>query len=460
MDASAPQLLKPLVEAIVHEVRDAVSKKTILPEQRLWIEWKLSSFEYTDDGPSIGMANGNQISKPDWFGAPRILQPRITTLAIYETTLEALKKEYPNQASPMADYLGKFTLIAIGIVLPDADNVKVTELENLCTSFLNDLAGGPITHRAKVNLGGVVLKSLSIQIAVGIRLRQPTREDIEIASPAAQFDHWQNPMAKIPQAIAEIEYVGARDQTVDLQREVEHFISVLRLFGVGSVAYTSYEMESDSILSLWRARSTLSSGIVVTARERYVIGREDEDRLKAFWRVVAQAIPKDIYDFEKQVSPITLAYDRYSDAVLHNGIVERRIANAVMGLEALLLDEIQELSYRLGMRIAKALSLIGKRPLEVRQRIHDAYRIRSLFAHGGHLSYKEKAKFERKYGDMKNFMLPLFDYLRSLIVLMISIHRDKEQVIDMLDDALIDPDKHDNLKNMVTPLTSLISGGS
>ena len=457
MNSSMPTLLDPLVQTITQEVKNAVSNKTVIPEQRLWVEWKLSSFEYTDDGVSTGMANGNQVSRPDWFGAPRLLEPRITTLAIYQTTLDALKKDYPNQASAMPDCLGKFTLMAIGIVLSDSDNVKVTELENLCTSFLNDLAGGPITHRAKVNLGGVVLRSSSIQIAVGIRLRQPTREDIEIASPAVQFVHLQNPIAKTPQAIAEIEYIGARDQTMELQREVGRFISVLRLFDVGSVLYTSYQMESNAILSAWGAHMTLGSGISATAGERYVIKQEDEDRLKMFWRTMSHTIPNGFYDFQKQVSHLTLAYDRYSDAILHNGIVERRIANAVMGLEALLLGETQELNYRLGLRIAKALSLVGKKPLEVRQRIHDAYRIRSLFAHGGHLSYKEKARLERRYGDMKKFTLPLFDYLRSLIILMISLHCDKEEVIDLLDDALIDQEKHESLKSRVSPLTSLIS---
>jgi hypothetical protein len=119
-------------------------------------------------------------------------------------------------------------------------------------------------------------------------------------------------------------------------------------------------MESDAISS-WGILATMSGGAVRSTSEHYVVGREDTSRLKRFWQSVSHAIPKDIYDFQKQVSPLTLAYDRYSDALLQNGIAERRIANAVMGLEALLLDEIQELSYRLGMRTAKALSLIGKK---------------------------------------------------------------------------------------------------
>lgn len=458
MESSVPEILDPLVQTIVQEVKDAVSNGTVAPDDLLWFQWKVSKLEYSDDGVNTGTASGTQFSRPSWRTAPRLLLPRITGRAVFETTLDALKRDYPDQASSIRSFLDTFISNVIVKVLSDIDNFKLTQLKTLCATFLNDLAGGPITYRAKVNLKGVVLRAQSIQVAVGVSLRRPTREDIEIASPIPFPLGLQRPFLSVPQAIVEIQYPGARGQNVGLQREVEHSVSILRLFGVGSVVYTSYEMESSSMVEGLGARCTMDSGVRVSAQERYVITHEDEDRLKRFWHTMVHAIPKDIYDFQKQVSPLTLAYDRYSDAVLQNGIVERRIANAVMGLEALLLDETQELSYRLGARIAKALSLVGKKPLEVRQRIKDAYRIRSLFAHGGHLSYKDKAKYERRYGNLKNFMLPLFDYLRSLIVLMISIHCDKEQMIDWIDDALIDSEKHDSLKSRVAPLTSLVSG--
>jgi hypothetical protein len=56
-------------------------------------------------------------------------------------------------------------------------------------------------------------------------------------------------------------------------------------------------------------------------------------------------------------------------------------------------------------------------------------------------------------------MLPLVDYLRSLIVLMSILHCDKEQVIDWLDDALIDEETHDNLKNRVSQFSSIVASG-
>ena len=75
-----------------------------------------------------------------------------------------------------------------------------------------------------------------------------------------------------------------------------------------------------------------------------------------------------------------------SDALMQNGMIERSIANAIMGLEGLLLKsggEVQELAHRLSNRTAKLLSNFKYDPLEVKKIVSDAYGARSLFVHGG-----------------------------------------------------------------------------
>jgi hypothetical protein len=135
---------------------------------------------------------------------------------------------------------------------------------------------------------------------------------------------------------------------------------------------------------------------------------------------------------------------------MHNSILERRIANAVMGLEALLLDATQELSYRLGLRTAKIMSLLGSDPREARQLIKDAYHIRNLFAHGSHLSYREKRKLELRYKDIKNIFSAIANYLRRLIVIMILIRKTKDEFIDLIDNSLVDRKKEEELDNLLS----------
>jgi hypothetical protein len=231
--------------------------------------------------------------------------------------------------------------------------------------------------------------------------------------------------------------------------------ALLRLFNVGSVNWISYDMSSDSLLDPFGA-GTMGSGARPAALDTYVIKSEAEPNLKRFWEALNVLLPKDIYDFHKQISHITLAYDRYTDGLLQNGMVERRIANAVMGLEALFLEETQELSYRLGLRISKILSMVGRNPLEVREVIKEAYAIRSAFAHGGHLTYKAKQKLDRKYGDVKKLLLSILDYLRLSIIIMILSRVSKEELVDLIDDALLDSDRQQQLQSRVSDAKALV----
>ena len=90
--------------------------------------------------------------------------------------------------------------------------------------------------------------------------------------------------------------------------------------------------------------------------------------MRRFINLLDPLIPQKLYRFgQGESSHLTVAFDRYCDALLRQGILEERIANAVMGLEALLLDQNQELSYRLSLRLAKSLSFLNEEAKEVKK---------------------------------------------------------------------------------------------
>src|SRR2546422_822861 len=91
-------------------------------------------------------------------------------------------------------------------------------------------------------------------------------------------------------------------------------------------------------------------------------------------------------------SSLTIAHTRYKEALFETPLFENRVATAMMGLEALFLDETQELSYRLSVRVSKTISFLKRDPFEVRETIKDAYSIRSKFAHGNVLTHKDRRK--------------------------------------------------------------------
>jgi hypothetical protein len=72
------------------------------------------------------------------------------------------------------------------------------------------------------------------------------------------------------------------------------------------------------------------------------------------------------------------------------------------------------------------------------------------------LEYKAKKRLERKYGDVKNLVLAILDYLRLSIIIMILSRSSKEELVDLIDDALLDSAKHQELQSRVSDANDLI----
>lgn len=262
----------------------------------------------------------------------------------------------------------------------------------------------------------------------------------------------------IPSAILNVEFLGR--QANEIQDRVSQAVAILRLFKVGSVEHISYRMHSESVIDVM-ASGTASSIIPPRSLEKSLIKEEDVQKLKSFWETMTRSMPSSFYDLrETKIDHIDIAYKRYCDALLQNGLMERRIANAVMGLESLFLKggETQELLYRLHIRIAKILSLMGHEPYGVRELLKDAYKVRNLFVHGAHLEYREKRTLNSKYGDVKSLLQSLLDYLRICTIIMIFVSKGKEELLDLIDDALVDKVKDSQLDSLLNTARAVISG--
>jgi hypothetical protein len=446
------ELLRALAKTIREIVSDAILSNKVVPGEGRAFQWKLNDFNYDDSGVKVSGTQGDYVSQRTWFRAWEVLELPIKAHDSFKDALNALRQNYPTL--PVAEWLGKITIALIGAFLPEGD--KSGKAEDIVDRFLNDLEEGPVTHTAQVYLQGVALRSDAIDIQCGVRIRKPQKEELEIPIPAELAEVFP----RYPSAIVEIESVGARERSPQLlQAQVEQCVALLRLFRVGSVKLMHYQMGCSSIVNPW-PHGRLTSGDKNPPLESYVIKTEDEPNLKRFWQTMNVNLPKDIYGFEKKVNHVTLAYDRYCDALLLNGVSERRIANVVMALEALFLKETekQELSYRLSVRVSKLISLIlNQNPLEVRSTWKDAYGVRSAFAHGGHLTNDRKRRIEGKYGSIGLFLLRLLDHLRVSIIASILCRIGKDALINLVDNALLDAQEHERLKRVLADTAALIS---
>jgi hypothetical protein len=248
-------------------------------------------------------------------------------------------------------------------------------------------------------------------------------------------------------------------KTVEGENEVQQLvwraITVLRLFKVGSVRELSYTNESDSFFALGGTlRSHRHFARVATA----VLDDEDRAAFENFWIRMMPQLPNEGYGHNRErVVSTDISYNRYSDALLSWGMpVERRISDAVIGLESLFLSEMDQLSYRLRLRVAKLLGIFGFVPGSVKETVGLAYEVRSCFLHGSHVSRKVLNKIERQHDGLDKLLLNVLDYLRCSIVTVILTAIHKAELINRLDASFLDEGSWLELNQSLREYTALI----
>jgi len=423
--------LRKFALAVKTKVNEHISTGAVQPDNETYFHWKVEKFRYTEKGVTEHSAHSEYITKKSWFRAIIKLEEIIKKSNEYAFTLEYLNKIL-GKTDKSQYYLDRFLSTMISQYL-EVETTKESDVDQLITTFIKDLREEPVKCGAEVELQGVALQPEKIQPIFGITLRQTKVEDLERETLVAGF--MIESFLPNPSAIMKIELLGRGIQVI--QKEVEKAIAILRLFKVGGVKWTTHHLFSESITDIVGGRITSGQA---PALETYTIEEEDIPKLKKFWKIMNDSIPDSFYWTSPTTDHLTIAYKRYSDSLLENGLLERRIANAVMGLEALILKpgEIQELPYRLGVRVSKIFALLGYDPHETKKAIIGAYKVRNLFAHGGQLSYEGKKKLESRYKDPKNLLLSILNYLRILMIVMMLSKREKDEFIDLVDNSLID----------------------
>lgn len=291
-----------------------------------------------------------------------------------------------------------------------------------------------------------------------INLRRTVLEDLE--KERIDLGHRER-VPRDPSAILKIQFEGFA--THELQPIVEQAITILRLFKVGSVSYLSYSMESDSLNEFFKgffSTPGINSSLILGGLSRCEIADEDVTRLEKFWRAMTEVLPPDGYDRRaSRVEPLMIAYQQYADATLIlSSSVERRISDAVMGLESLFLtrQENQELAYRLRMRVAKMFSVLGADPYSAKRIANDAYTVRSAFVHGDNVRDEDKKQIDKRYGNFGSLAKLILEQLRVTIVMLTLTKISKDDFIRLLDDSFIDSNKLPELEKLLVPIREFI----
>ncbi len=308
-------------------------------------------------------------------------------------------------------------------------------------------------HSSEVRLVGLAAPPTPVEFnahGTSVLLRRVTDEDLVEEQPEFVKRDYFPPT---PSAILRLSKILKGEY--EIQEAVWQAITVLRLFRVGSIRELSYTNETDSFFALG---GTVGSHQHYTVVTNSVIEDVDRERFKDFWLKLSEALPPEGYGRDqKRVDQIEIAYQRYSDALLFWGVtVERRISDAVIGLESLFLLENDGLSYRLRLRLARVLGTVGFDPHRVQDAMKRAYDVRSAFLHGDQVEARKLRKIDEQYGSLNNLLLQVLDHLRCAIVLLTLIKVTKAELIELLDSSFIDENAGQKLAEMLTPARALL----
>jgi hypothetical protein len=410
----------------------------------------------TDFGVELVDYQTEEFVKESWFRATRTVVWSLEGSDEYSETLSLLRQ------SSIGPEMGKRLLdsfahsISYRFLETDSVDARREYVYSQLETVKKHLAGDRFRHSSEVRLVGLVAATMPIELVasgVSLSLRRVKKEDL-IEEGWAVSNRRRDIFRPRPTAILHLSKLVEWEN--EIQKAVWQAVTILRLFKVGSVRELSYTHETDSYFAMGGTHGSHQHYSEVTKTR---IDDADRDRLIIFWQKMSGAVPSEGYGrYPDRIDPVGIAYQRYSDALLAwGGTVERRISDAVIGLESLLLSENDELSYRLRLRTAKLLSFVGYDPHFILNVIKDAYKVRSAFLHGDNVDGKTRRRIERQYKSLNNLLLHTLDQLRCCIVIATLRKMPKDEVVNRLERSFIDEDSGRDLSEMMAEARSVLS---
>lgn len=418
--------------------------------------WQFPDFKYSENGPELGAGSGPPRETDDWSTAAEEILTTAKRTQEYQdlvAALESAKRAPGLRPQAFLESVAREFLFDLLNQPLSSDELTRFYAEQLDRQY----RGLPVQLFGNVRLFGVVIPDAPVRVHhrdVMISIRQTDRADVEVP---VGIGFQSAPFIFPPDAIAELTLSGR--PFADVQILEARLVAILRLYLGVPIFSTGTEL-FQSPSHLRRGMST-SQRVSITGWRKALLGPKDQDHLQQLWERLADRVPTPFSPSQPGIpDDVLVAYLRLADALDNAGNFESSVTSAVMGLEALYFKpsgEQAELTFRLSIRAARFLGLLGKGSMRVRGLISDAYDVRSGYVHGGRISYKERRALEKEYESLRGFQEELIDLLRRSVVAGLVRTVDKEEFIDAIDDTLIDSSKFDRLKDLAADATKLLT---
>lgn len=355
---------------------------------------------------------------------------------IYEECIDGIQSRDIEGTNEPNDLLEDFIRKVIDT---DVDSSSDREVMNQISLFIAHLDGSPISWRGISWINGIEVED-SIRLDETTTIRPPKEEDLEVEMPLPLARHRNRTPPNAPSSILEINERTNNARELDIKRD--KILSTLSLFKLNTVAEVRWRQETEGFVS--GPRLTRRYDI---ERERlnqvpYQASVEDDeiDELREFYSNINPIISDKIIK-KGQDDFITIAFDRYQNAISDDDSDESRLTSAIMCLEALLLGNEGELSGKLSRRTGLLLGFYDNyHPIEVQEKTKSAYNIRSRYVHGTKIDDDN---------DVSSLAETILDYSRKSLLTIIQVEENmgKKKLLNKLDEAALHEGPKESLFN-------------
>lgn len=441
-DDSLYKNLISLSRQIIAELKKLEIEGRFTKKQLLYEKPKVNTFTYNDGGNISYSSTLDHVIKEVKFLENRseFVESKVKQIPEYSPSVKAIAKRKscsPNEAISLLDRLVRH-FEGSDLPLPDGD-----DLSEIIATFIGDIDVSPTTWSVMAFLQGIWLKDNSYEIGDDIVVRRLDKSDIETDAPL-HFSGTIFPFGRpLSPAVLELSLIAS--QSMQVQKELDIFITLLRLFRLGSIITDKYVVKPKSITRISRI---MGESPVHAAHYKYELNSSNAAELRLFLPKMKPLIPVLSHGLTPDTDSIVIALDRYSDALTRHGGFESRITSGITALESLFLkpDERMELTHRLAQRVSNLFRLLGShyRPLEIYTKLCRAYDIRSTFIHGS----STKKEHRQSLSELCEIVMQ-FARISLLTFIQMKPALEKDQLVTKLDNSLLDSNAHDKLSRLI-----------
>ena len=432
-------LLWGLAKSTVEKVKEYKTAGGLIQTTNMYVKPKFENFSYKEGGTSY-TTSYNYVEKEEWHWRDQhdFIQKVIKQFPEYSDCVLEIAKRCEASKGQAEFWLSRFVqILARKAVEPVTESFLVDQV----TTFVGDIDKSPRDWKAKVWINGVWVEEKQCQLEDGILLRQVMPSDMEDEKPLDMLPVFQ-PVFFPEISSAVIELSMRAKESIEVQKEIELILDVFRLFGQGSVHSVKVQISAKSFTNLGLITSP---NLPQAAHYRYGFKANDVTQFSALAKSLKSILRTPLDPSQNVSDTLSIAFQRYKDAILQAVTIESRITSAITCLEALYLksEERMELSHRLGQRVSALLRLFGFIALEVYNNLNQAYDIRSTFIHGSQVDKGRQATA----GKLCEHIL---EYARVSLLVFFQLKdtTDKDKFINKLDNSLLDEKALAKLKEL------------